>query len=169
MEMDLENKEYDRDGYDAYILGSAEVVGLMCLKVFTEGNQEIYERLKPNAMSLGSAFQKINFLRDLRDDVNGLGRTYFPDLDFNNFNDADKARIEAEIEKEFEHAYAGIIQLPKDARLGVLIAYAYYKRLFVKIKTIPSHRIMEERIRIANSKKFVLMMSCYVRNNLNLI
>jgi phytoene/squalene synthetase len=141
----------------------------MCLKVFTEGNQMMYDKLKPNAMSLGSAFQKINFLRDLRDDFQGLGRTYFPGLDFSNFNDVDKTRIEDEIEKEFDHAYEGILQLPKDARLGVLLAYAYYRRLFAKIKTIPSHRIMEERIRIANSNKFALMMSCYVRNNLNLI
>jgi phytoene/squalene synthetase len=169
MEMDLEKKAYDREGYNAYILGSAEVVGLMCLKVLTEGNQVMYDKLKPNAMSLGSAFQKINFLRDLRDDFQGLGRTYFPGLDFSNFNDIDKARIEDEIEKEFDHAYEGILQLPKDARLGVLLAYAYYRRLFAKIKTIPSHRIMEERIRIANSNKFALMMSCYVRNNLNLI
>lgn len=169
MEMDLESKEYDREGYNSYILGSAEVVGLMCLKVFTEGDNKLYEELKPNAMSLGSAFQKINFLRDLKDDVNGLGRTYFPDLDFSNFCDEDKARIEDEIEKEFDHAYKGILQLPKDARLGVLIAYAYYRRLFSKIKTIPSHRIMEERIRIANSNKLALMMGCYVKNNLNMI
>jgi 15-cis-phytoene synthase len=169
MEMDLENKEYDREGYNTYILGSAEVVGLMCLKVFTEGNNALYEQLKPHSMSLGSAFQKINFLRDLKDDVNKLGRTYFPDLDFGNFNDEDKARIEDEIEKEFDYAYQGILKLPKDARLGVLIAYAYYRRLFSKIQTIPSNRIMEERIRIANSNKLALMMSCYVKNNLNMI
>jgi len=169
MEMDLEQRSYDREGYDSYILGSAEVVGLMCLKVFAEGNEETYLNLKPSAMSLGAAFQKINFLRDMKDDFNGLGRTYFPGLDFSNFSDCEKARIEEEIERDFAHAYEGIIKLPKDARLGVLIAYAYYKRLFAKIRSIPSHRIMEERIRVANSNKLALMMSCYIRNNLNLI
>jgi phytoene/squalene synthetase len=169
MEMDLQQKEYDRAGYEAYILGSAEVVGLMCLKVFTEGNDEQYQKLTPFAMRLGAAFQKINFLRDMKDDFNGLGRAYFPGLDFQRFDDEMKARIEEEIAEDFDAAYKGILMLPKDARLGVLIAYVYYKRLFSKIRSIPSHRIMEERIRIPNSSKYALLMSCYIKNNLNLI
>jgi 15-cis-phytoene synthase len=169
MEMDLQKKEYDRAGYEAYILGSAEVVGLMCLKVFTEKNKEQYDRLTPFAMRLGAAFQKINFLRDMKDDFNGLGRAYFPGLDFNRFDDEMKSRIEQEIEEDFDEAYKGILMLPKDARLGVLIAYVYYRQLFAKIRTIPSHRIMEERIRIPNTSKYAMLMSCYIKNNLNLI
>lgn len=169
MEMDLQKKEYDRAGYEAYILGSAEVVGLMCLRVFTECNEEQYKKLTPSAMRLGAAFQKINFLRDMKDDFNGLGRAYFPGLDFERFDDEMKAKIEDEIELDFDVAYKGILMLPKDARLGVLIAYAYYRRLFTKIRSIPSHRIMEERIRIPNSSKYALLMTCYIKNNLNLI
>jgi phytoene/squalene synthetase len=169
MEMDLDKHEYDRDGYEAYILGSAEVVGLMCLKVFTEGNEEQYNHLKPYAMRLGAAFQKINFLRDMKDDFNGLGRAYFPGVDFTRFDDDVKMEIEREIEQDFDYAYKGVLMLPKDARLGVLIAYVYYRRLFSKIRSIPSHRIMEERIRIPNSSKYALLMSCYIKNNLNLI
>jgi phytoene/squalene synthetase len=169
MEMDLQQKEYDRAGYEAYILGSAEVVGLMCLKVFTEGDNEQYRKLTPFAMRLGAAFQKINFLRDMKDDFNGLGRAYFPGLDFARFDDEMKARIEEEIEEDFDVAYKGILMLPKDARLGVLIAYVYYRRLFAKIRSIPSHRIMEERIRIPNSSKYAMLMTCYIKNNLNLI
>lgn len=169
MEMDLQNKEYDRAGYEAYILGSAEVVGLMCLKVFTEGNHDQYEKLTPYAMKLGAAFQKINFLRDMKDDFNGLGRAYFPGVDFSQFDDRIKWEIEQEIEHDFDYAYQGILMLPKDARLGVLIAYVYYRRLFAKIRSIPSHRIMEERIRIPNTSKYALLMTCYIKNNLNLI
>lgn len=169
MEMDLQKKEYDRAGYEAYILGSAEVVGLMCLKVFTEGNAEQYAKLTPYAMRLGAAFQKINFLRDMKDDFNGLGRAYFPGLDFARFDDQMKSRIEEEIGEDFDVAYEGILMLPKDARLGVLIAYVYYRQLFAKIRSIPSHRIMEERIRIPNTSKYALLMSCYIKNNLNLI
>lgn len=169
MEMDLNQKNYDRQGYETYILGSAESVGLMCLKVFTENNHVLYESLKPYAMSLGAAFQKINFLRDVKADYEGLGRAYFPGMDFKNFSEQDKFSIEEEIESDFKHAYQGIQLLPKDARLGVLIAYVYYKKLFLKIRALPSHRIMEERIRIADSRKLTLVMSCYIRNNLNLI
>lgn len=169
MEMDLHHKNYDRGGFETYILGSAEVVGLMCLKVFTERNMDLYATLKPHAMSLGAAFQKINFLRDMKDDYEGLGRAYFPNLDFRNFSERDKAIIEEEIERDFHHAYRGIVQLPKDARLGVFVAFVYYKSLFLKIKSLPSNRIMEERIRIPNQRKFALVLSCYVRNNLNLL
>lgn len=169
MEMDLDKTTYDRYGFEKYILGSAEVVGLMCLKVFTEGKRDMYEELKPHAMSLGAAFQKINFLRDLRADYKELGRAYFPGLDFENFSQQDKERIEEEIDKDFVHAYEGILRLPKDARLGVFIAYMYYRRLFARIRSLPSDRIMEERIRIPNQHKLALVMSCYVRNNLNLL
>lgn len=169
MEMDLSQTAYDRAGYENYIYGSAEVVGLMCLKVFTERDHEMYLRLKPSAMSLGAAFQKINFLRDVKDDHDGLGRMYFPNLDFNNFSEIEKKEIEKEIENDFRHAYEGIVKLPKDARLGVLVAYVYYRHLFLKIQLLPSHRVKEQRIRIPNGKKMALVMSCYVRNNLNLI
>lgn len=169
MEMDLDKRLYDRAGFEEYILGSAEVVGLMCLRVFTEGNDDMYIKLKPHAMSLGAAFQKINFLRDLKADYIDLGRIYFPQLDFRNFTESDKAVIEAEIEKNFNHAYEGILKLPRHARLGVLVAYMYYRQLFIKIRSVPSHRIMEERIRIPNQHKLALMMSCYIRNNLNLL
>lgn len=169
MEMDLSNSAYDRSGYENYILGSAEVVGLMCLRVFTEGNDELYKKLKPHAMSLGAAFQKINFLRDLKADFADLGRSYFPGMDLTQFDDETKRRIEDEIEVDFDHAYEGILQLPKDARLGVFIAYVYYRRLFSQIKSIPSHRIMSERVRVPNSKKIALLATCYVRNNLNML
>ncbi len=169
MEMDLQHKNYDRSAFENYILGSAEAVGLMCLKIFTENNNQLYLRLKPYAMSLGAAFQKINFLRDMKDDFEGLGRAYFPGLDFRNFTESDKAIIEEEIDQDFKHAYQGIVQLPKDARLGVFVAYVYYKSLFLKIQSLPSHRVKEERIRIPNQRKFALVLSCYVRNNLNLL
>lgn len=169
MEMDLDKTMYDRLGYEVYILGSAEVVGLMCLKVFTEGNQQEYERLKPYAMRLGAAFQKINFLRDLKADYQTLGRTYFPQLDMANFDENAKRTIEKEIAEDFHEAYKGILMLPKDARFGVYVAYTYYVRLFQKIKSLPSDRIMEERIRIPNQKKFALILKSYVQHNLNLL
>jgi phytoene synthase len=169
MEMDLDKTMYDRLGYEVYILGSAEVVGLMCLKVFTEGDQQEYERLKPYAMRLGAAFQKINFLRDLKADYQTLGRTYFPQLDMANFDENVKRTIEKEIAEDFHEAYKGILMLPKDARFGVYMAYTYYVRLFQKIKSLPSDRIMEERIRIPNQKKFALILKSYVQHNLNLL
>jgi phytoene/squalene synthetase len=169
MEMDLEETEYDRRSFEDYILGSAEVVGLMCLKVFTEGNQEEYLKQKPFAMRLGAAFQKINFLRDMKADYEALGRAYFPNLDMKNFDQCTKEKIEAEIEEDFNEAYKGILQLPKDARFGVYVAYTYYVRLFQKIKSLPSHRILEERIRIPNQRKFALVLKSYVQHNLNLL
>lgn len=169
MEMDLQNQSYDRAGFETYILGSAEVVGLMCLHVFVEGNEEQYEKLKPYAKSLGAAFQKINFLRDIKADYQGLGRTYFPHLNFNSFNDELKKNIEDEIAADFKHAFEGIRQLPKEARFGVYLAYTYYIKLFKKIKKIESNRIMNERIRIPNSKKWALVMNTYLRHNLNLL
>ena len=169
MEMDLEQKEYDKNGYDQYILGSAEVVGLMCLKVFVNSSETEYERLKPFAMKLGSAFQKINFLRDLKADFQELGRTYFPHIDLNEFNTTIKKEIEADIEDDFKLGYEGIKQLPKRARFGVYMAYIYYTKLFSKIKLTPAHVILNERVRIPNNKKYRLFFTSYVRHNLNLI
>jgi len=169
MEMDLMEKEYDQQGFESYILGSAEVVGLMCLRVFTEGDYAYYEQLKPYAMRLGSAFQKINFLRDLKADFNDLGRTYFPNIDMSEFSEADKKFIEDEIDADFREAHKGILLLPKDARFGVYVAYTYYTRLFQKIRSLSSRRIMEERIRIPNQKKVALILKSYVQHNLNML
>lgn len=169
MEMDLSNTAYDREGFENYILGSAEVVGLMCLRVFVEGDEEQYMKLKPYAMRLGAAFQKINFLRDLKADYQGLGRTYFPNIDFSSFDNELKKQIESEIDSDFRYAFEGIRQLPKDSRFGVYLAYTYYVKLFKKIRNIESERIMNERVRIPNSKKWALVMNTYVRHNLNLL
>lgn len=169
MEMDLEKIEYDSDKYKQYILGSAEVVGLMCLRVFTDGDNLEYERLKPYAMSLGSAFQKINFLRDLEADFEGLGRTYFPGVDFESFDENQKIQIEQDIKKDFDHALIGIRNLPKTARLGVYAAYVYYTALFQKIRAISAKRIMKERIRISNPRKLWLTFYCAMRLRLNLV
>ena len=169
MEMDLHDVEYDQQTYKQYILGSAEVVGLMCLKVFCLGNQEKYDELKDTAMSLGSAFQKINFLRDLRQDYIELGRTYFPSVDFAAFSEENKKQIEADIEQDFAIAKVGVLKLPKESRFGVYLAYIYYYKLFSKIKSMPSHKVMESRIRIPNSYKFYLLMSSYLKHNLNLL
>lgn len=163
MEMDLEEVVYNPDLYAEYILGSAEVVGLMCLKVFTEGNEERYEALKPYAMKLGAAFQKVNFLRDLKDDYQTLGRTYFPGIEMSAFNEATKCRIETEIEEDFAIALSGIRQLPVSARFGVYLAYKYYLSLFKKIKNLPPACIMNQRVRISNGQKFGVMMKSYVR------
>ena len=169
MEMDLENKDYTEEGYKEYILGSAEVVGLMCLRVFTEGNDVIYKELKPYAMALGAAFQKINFLRDLNADYVGMGRMYFPNLTMTELNDHTKAEIENDIQLDFNQGLIGIKKLPKKSRLGVYIAYIYYYSLFKKIKKLNATHILEERIRIPNSHKFALFASSYIKNSLNLI
>jgi len=163
MEMDLENIDYDSDMYKQYILGSAEVVGLMCLKVFVKGDDKEYERLKPYAMMLGSAFQKINFLRDLKDDYHLLGRTYFPNVDMSDFNTETKQALEAEVEAEFIAALEGIKMLPKSSRMGVYLAYTYYRSLLNKIKKTPPQTIVNQRVRIPNSKKVSLMMGSYFR------
>ena len=169
MEMDLDKKIYDKETYEKYILGSAEVVGLMCLKIFVGGDETEYERLKMNAMKLGSAFQKINFLRDLNDDFNELGRTYFPGINMNDFNNIVKKEIEADIEKDFKLGYEGILMLPKQARFGVYMAYKYYFKLFKKIKRTKAERILEERVRIPNRKKARILVTSYVRHNLNML
>ena len=169
MEMDLYKNDYDEAGYKAYILGSAEVVGLMCLKVFVDGSEERYQTLKKPAMQLGSAFQKINFLRDLHADYKKLGRTYFPGVDLNNFNESVKTEIEADIDIDFMAGYQGIKQLPKGARFGVYIAYVYYYSLFKKIKKTHCDIILSQRVRISNKRKYGLFLSSYVRNTINWI
>ncbi|MGB1111506.1 MAG: phytoene/squalene synthase family protein [Schleiferiaceae bacterium] len=169
MEMDLYKNDYDEEGYKAYILGSAEVVGLMCLKVFVDGNEKRYQELKKPAMQLGSAFQKINFLRDLHADYHALGRTYFPGVDLNEFNERVKAEIEADIDIDFKAGYEGIKQLPKGARFGVYIAYVYYYSLFKKICNTHADIILNERVRISNKRKYGLFLSSYVRHTINWI
>lgn len=163
MEMDLQQLSYNSDLYKEYILGSAEVVGLMCLQVFVEGDKEAYERLKPYAMKLGSAFQKVNFLRDLKDDYQTLGRTYFPHISMNLFTNDIKRQIENEIAQEFQEALIGIKKLPPSSRFGVYLAYSYYVSLFKKIRNTPAEQIMNRRIRIPNGHKLSLAMSSYVR------
>lgn len=169
MEMDLTEHTYDQKGYEEYILGSAEVVGLMCLKVFVEGNEANYNKLKNSAMKLGSAFQKINFLRDFKADVNELGRMYFPELMHQPFNEETKKQIETDILKDFRAGYEGIIQLPKDARFGVYVAYIYYFQLFKKIKRLSATRIQEERIRIPDNQKYALFFGSYLRHSFNML
>lgn len=169
MEMDLYKNDYDEAGYKAYILGSAEVVGLMCLKVFVDGSEERYQMLRKPAMQLGSAFQKINFLRDLHADYKKLGRTYFPGVDLNNFNEDVKTEIEADIDIDFTAGYEGIKQLPKGARFGVYIAYVYYYSLFKKIKKTHCDIILSQRVRISNKRKYGLFVSSFVRHTINWI
>ncbi len=169
MEMDLHAMEYNTEKYNQYILGSAEVVGLMCLQIFVEGNKEAYDSLKPYAMKLGSAFQKINFLRDLKDDYQILGRTYFPGVEMGSFNNAIKSSIEKDIEREFKEALTGIKKLPASSRFGVYLAYKYYYSLFRKIKKVSAQQILQERIRIPNGQKFSLMMSSYVQYKMTII
>ena len=169
MEMDLEKKEYTEEGYKEYILGSAEVVGLMCLRVFVKGNQKMYDDLTPYAMALGSAFQKINFLRDLHADYLGMGRVYFPNVEIKELDPQTKAALEDDIEIDFNKGLEGIKLLPKDSRFGVYVAYIYYRKLFNKIKSLHPERILEERIRIPNTQKMALFASSYVRHSLNLL
>lgn len=162
MEMDLHKIDYNSQLYKDYILGSAEVVGLMCLQIFVDGKKDEFERLKPFAMMLGSAFQKVNFLRDMKDDYNILGRTYFPNVDIAAFDNKVKAEIEKEITFEFQEALEGIKKLPRSSRFGVYLAFRYYLSLFKKIKKTSASQIINQRIRISNSKKISLMMGCYV-------
>ena len=169
MEMDLEQKTHNQLSYNNYILGSAEVVGLMCLKVFVDGDDAKYEQLKPFAMKLGAAFQKINFLRDLKDDYEILGRNYFPGIDFKQFSQKQKEVIEAEIEADFNEALIGIRLLPAESRRGVYLAYYYYRKLFSKIKKTPAEKVMDQRIRIADLHKLGLMFSSLLRNQMNLL
>jgi 15-cis-phytoene synthase len=169
MEMDLRDIEYDQPAFEEYILGSAEVVGLMCLRVFCEGNEARYNDLKPSAMRLGSAFQKINFLRDLKADYHGLGRSYFPNIDLKKFDDETKRKIEDDIAADFADGLEGIKNLPRGARFGVYMAYVYFYNLFLKIKRTRSSQIMRERIRIPNSTKYKLLVTSFIRHQLNLL
>lgn len=169
MRMDLSPQNYTCESYGEYILGSAEVVGLMCLSVFVNGDPEKYDKLKPYAMKLGSAFQKINFLRDFRADYYELGRSYFPGVEINGFDEKSKSEIEADIEADFKMGKEGIKMLPRDARFGVFVAYVYYFQLFRKIKQKHSAEILKKRIRISNKRKFVLLFSSYLRHSFNRI
>lgn len=169
MEYDLHKTAYDQTGYKEYIYGSAEVVGLMCLNIFCEKDLEKFENLKTGAQSLGAAFQKVNFLRDVKADYLQLERTYFPDIDFRNFTSVIKQNIEAEIMEDFINAYNGIAQLPFKARFGVYVAYKYYLTLFKKIKRTHAAKILDERIRIPNYYKALILIKAGVRNRLNLI
>lgn len=169
MEMDLNPVEYDQEKYEEYILGSAEVVGLMCLKVFVYGDEDRYQELKPYAMKLGSAFQKINFLRDLNADLNELGRIYFPGVDTGNLSLEDKLLIENEIQKEFDKALIGIKMLPKSSRFGVYVSYKYYRKLLRKIKRKTAQDLMERRIRVPDNEKLMVFAKSYVRNSLNIL
>ncbi len=169
MEMDLTNVSYDGKGYQAYIYGSAEVVGLMCLYVFCNGNDAMYNTLKPSAQSLGAAFQKVNFLRDVKADYEQLSRTYFPGVDFTKFTPQMKAQIETDIAKDFADAYKGIIQLPVKARFGVYVAYKYYLSLFKKIKKTNAQKILEQRISIPNYGKAIIVAKASLRSQLNIL
>lgn len=168
MEMDLYNIQYDEANYDEYIYGSAEVVGLMCLQVFVKGNDIAYERLKPYAQSLGSAFQKVNFLRDMKSDFDERGRVYFPNVDFEKFDNNAKKAIEADIQKDFDQAYIGIMNLPTEAKMGVYLAYVYYLKLFAKIKRTPATRILKQRIRVPNAIKLNLLVQTYFKHKVQL-
>ncbi len=169
MEMDLGKKSYDCDEYRAYIYGSAEVVGLMCLYVFCDGRKEMYDKLEPSARALGAAFQKVNFLRDIKADYNGMSRVYFPGCDFSNFSEKDKNAIEEDIQHDFKAAYEGIKRLPLKARFGVYVAYKYYLSLFKKIKRLEPARVMDSRIRIPNYLKALIVFRAGVKNQLRLI
>jgi 15-cis-phytoene synthase len=169
MRMDLNKQVHNPDSYKEYILGSAEVVGLMCLHVFTEGDLKRFEELKPQAMALGSAFQKINFLRDLKADYFSLGRAYFPGFELSSFNEEKKREIEYDIENDFRMGLDGIRKLPTGSRLGVYVAYVYYYALFGKIKSLNATTILRERIRIPNIRKYYLIFTSYLRHTFNLI
>lgn len=170
MRYDLEKKEYKTKlEANQYIYGSADVVGLMCLKVFCDGNDDKFNQLLKPAMKLGSAFQKVNFLRDLREDTEKLGRSYFPELNSKTFSDELKNNIVRDIENDFEEAYQGIKCLPGKSKLAVLLAYYYYRLLLDKLKKTPATKIMQNRIRIPNYKKLLIMIKAKLRYNLRMV
>lgn len=171
MKADLNKTEYNtKEEYDEYIYGSADVVGLMCLKVFVNGDDEMFDKLKDAAMRLGSAFQKVNFLRDLKDDFELLSRSYFPNIDLGKLDKVSKQLIIDEIEADFDYAYNnGILKLPVEAKFGVYMAYRYYRRLLKKLKSVPSEKIMDTRIRISDPMKINLLARSYVKYKLNII
>ncbi|MCB9251622.1 MAG: phytoene/squalene synthase family protein [Flavobacteriales bacterium] len=167
MKMDLQKITYDGEEYNEYIFGSAEVVGLMCLRIFSNGNRELYERLKLYARKLGSAFQKVNFLRDAKDDLKVLGRNYFPNVNLENFTQKEKKEIELDIENEFKEALIGIKMLPLSSRGGVYLAFYYYNKLFKKIRRQKVEKVMTQRIRINNFQKMVFLVNSYLRFQFN--
>jgi len=170
MKSDLNKKQYlSSEEFDEYVYGSADVVGLMCLKVFVKGNQKQYDNLKPYAMSLGSAFQKVNFLRDLKADHDGLNRSYFPNLNIDKFDEKSKTIILNEINKDFSHALKGIFLLPSSARFGVYTAYKYYLKLLNKLKNTNPLKIKSTRIRVPNYQKINVLARSYVRYRLNIL
>lgn len=169
MEMDLDKDTFDRATYEKYIFGSAEVVGLMCLKVFVKGDEQEYSRLKTSAMKLGSAFQKVNFLRDMRSDYLDRGRVYFPEVDYNAFTCKQKKEIELEIQSEFDEAYKGIKALPRGARLGVYLAYTYYLRLLKRIKKCSAEEVRKQRIRVPDTHKLLLLSTSTLKYQLRAI
>ena len=170
MRMDLHKKQYlSREEYKEYIYGSADVVGLMCLKVFVNGDEKKYNELKDSAMALGSAFQKVNFLRDLKADHENLSRTYFPNTDLNRLDENSKQEIIDDIEADFEEGMNGIKKLPMEAKFGVFMAYRYYKQLLKKLKKTPALEIKNSRIRVPNYKKFYILTRSYVKYQLNLL
>ena len=169
MEMDLSQQQYDAETYQTYIYGSAEVVGLMCLHIFCEGDMNLYNQLKPSAQRLGAAFQKVNFLRDIKADYEGLERMYFPNCDFTNFKQEDKNIIEADIQEDFSAALEGIKDLPLKARFGVYVAFKYYYSLYKKIKKTEHHSILKMRIRIPDYKKLLILANAGIRSQLNLL
>lgn len=169
MVWDLTKTDYTRAEYEEYIYGSAEVVGLMCLRVFCKGDESEYQKLKFPAERLGAAFQKINFLRDLKDDFDDKGRTYFPNVTIESFNDEQKREIEADILKDFQDGFKGIKDLPKNSKFGVYTAYCYYLALFDKIKGIKADRIRNERIRITDVKKYAILAQCLSKDRLGIL
>jgi 15-cis-phytoene synthase len=170
MKLDLTKNDYTTDAeYKEYIYGSADVVGLMCLKVFVKGDTVKYEELKQSAMSLGSAFQKVNFLRDLKADFEQLSRTYFPNTDLSRLDEASKKQIIKEIEEDFKAGYQGIKNLPIEAKFGVYTAYSFYKKLLKKLKNTPSLEIKNTRIRVPDYQKYSLFAKCYFSYKLNLV
>jgi phytoene/squalene synthetase len=169
MQFDLQKKNYNQNEFENYIYGSAEAVGLMCLHVFCNGNKELFEQLREPARSLGAAFQKVNFLRDIKSDFNGLSRMYFPGCDFNNFTNRQKREIEGNIQLDFQQAYIGIVHLPFTARFGVYVAYKYYMSLFKKIKKLPPSIILESRIRVPDYMKLMIVLRAGVKNKVGLI
>jgi phytoene/squalene synthetase len=169
MELDLSKKKYEYTGYKDYILGSAEVVGLMCLRVFCEGQDDLYNKLKEYAMKLGSAYQKINFIRDIKADYYTLGRTYFPGINIEKFNDADKNDIEIDIDKDFAAGLTGIKMLPPKSKLGVFLSYTYYYALLKKVKRTPANVLMRRRLRINNFSKFLLFFWAWLKFKIGII
>jgi phytoene/squalene synthetase len=170
MRLDLTKTAYQtKEEYNQYIYGSADVVGLMCLQVFVNGDSNKYEELKESAMRLGSAFQKVNFLRDLKADYEDLSRTYFPNTDLSQLNETSKMEIISEIEEDFRIGFSGIVNLPIEAKFGVYTAYIYYKKLLLKLKNTPSLEIKNTRIRVSDYQKFQLLTKCYFSYKLNLI